>query len=62
MKLRKRMIALQNIKRHIEKIKSNEVYVEKTLYENLTLIATQIHSQMKFEEQIMSFDFSFSNY
>lgn len=38
------MIALQKIKRHIDKIKSNEVYIEQSLYMNLSQIATIVHS------------------
>ena len=43
MKLRKRMIALQNIKRHIDKIKSPEIFIEQTLYNNLNELASRVH-------------------
>eukprot|EP00347_Sterkiella_histriomuscorum_P006457 403352701 len=61
-KLKKRMVALTNIKRHIDKIKSPEIYIEQSLYSNIDQIVTLIHTQMKFEEQNINFDFNYSNH
>ena len=44
LKLRKRMEALTKIKRHIDKIKSKEIYIEESLYTNIESIVKLIHS------------------
>ena len=43
-KIKKRMIALQNIKTHIDRIDSNAIYIEQSIYQNLNEIAAKIHS------------------
>ncbi len=37
-RLKKRIDALQNIKRHIDKIKSHEIYIEQSIYLNIEKI------------------------
>lgn len=38
------MDALQNIKRHIDKIKSHEIYIEQSIYLNIEKIVQRISS------------------
>lgn len=38
------MLALQKIKRHIDRIKSKEIYIEQQLYEHISQITTQVQS------------------
>ncbi|CDW82611.1 leucine-rich repeat and iq domain-containing protein 3 [Stylonychia lemnae] len=61
-KLRKRMVALTNLKRHIDKIQSLEIFIEQSLYVNIEQIVSTIQQQQKFEEQNFSFDFSMLNH
>jgi hypothetical protein len=50
LKLRKRLIALANIKKHIEKINSNEIYLEQTVYQNINSVIGQAHQAFRFKE------------
>ena len=56
------MRALTNIKRHIDKVMSSEIFIEQTLYSNIQQIVSTIHSQMRFDEQNLNFDFNGTNY
>lgn len=57
-KMKKRMHALSNIKQHIDQIQDNRIYVEQSIYQNLNEIAAQVHSQYRFMEQSIMFDFN----
>lgn len=57
-KLKKRMKALSNIKAHVDNIQSNCLYLEQTIYKNLNEIAARVHSQYRFLEQSIMFDFN----
>jgi len=57
-KIKKRMTALVAIKRHVEAIDSPRVYIEQSLYQNLNEIAAKVHSQYRFMEQSVMFDFN----
>jgi len=52
------MIALGNIKRHVDRIQSNTLYIEQSIYQNLNEIAAKIHDQYRFTEQSVMFDFN----
>jgi extradiol dioxygenase family protein len=52
------MIALGNIKRHVDLIQSNTLYIEQSIYQNLNEIAAKIHDQYRFTEQSVMFDFN----
>ena len=56
------MTALTLIKRHIDKITKPEVYIEESLYTHIHALAKAIHSQMRFEEQNLVFDFNTLSY
>ena len=57
LKLRKRMIALANIKQHIQKINSNEIYLEQIVYQNINSVISEAHRAFRFREQTVMFDF-----
>ena len=57
-KIKKRMIALQNVKTHIDRIDSTNLYIEQSIYQNLNEIAAKIHGQYRFTEQSVMFDFN----
>jgi hypothetical protein len=52
------MNALSNIRQHIEKINSPSLYIEQSIYQNLNEIAAKIHTQYRFMEQSIMFDFN----
>jgi len=52
------MKALSNIKAHIDSIQSNCLYLEQSIYQNLNEIAARVHSQYRFLEQSIMFDFN----
>ena len=49
-KIKKRMGALQRIKNHIDRIDSNVLYLEQSVYMNLNEICAKIHNQYRFTE------------
>jgi hypothetical protein len=51
------MLALQRISKHVNKINTNVIYLDQTLYNYLPQIAQHVHSQLQFEEQTIAFDF-----
>lgn len=51
------MYALTLIKRHLDRIKSHEIFIEQSLYVNIQAIVNAISDQLKFEEQRVVFDF-----
>ena len=61
-KITKRMIALQNIHRHVAQVNSNKLYLEQSIYTNLDDIAARLHRQYHFIEQSLLFDFNPHNY
>lgn len=46
------------MKHHIDKIDSNVLYIEQSIYQNLNDIAAKIHNQYRFTEQSVMFDFN----
>lgn len=58
LKLKKRLQALANIKRHVMKITSHEVYLEQSIYENINSVVNQSHQSFRFKEQSVMFDFN----
>ena len=52
------MKALSNIKAHVDSIDTSCLYLEQTIYKNLNEIATRVHSQYRFLEQSIMFDFN----
>ena len=57
-KIKKRMIALAKVKQHIDRVESPTLYLEQSIYQNLNEIAAKIHSQYRFTEQSVMFDFN----
>jgi hypothetical protein len=51
------MVALANIKRHIQKINSNEIYLDQTVYQNINSVIGEAHRAFRFKEQTVMFDF-----
>jgi len=51
------MIALTNIKHHVQKINSNEIYLEQTVYQNINSVISEAHRAFRFREQTVMFDF-----
>lgn len=43
LKLRKRAIALANIRNHIAKITTPDLYLEQTVYQNINAVISQAH-------------------
>jgi hypothetical protein len=58
MKLRKRMLALQNIRNHVMKINSHEIYIEQTIYQHIDQVVDIASRGFRFEEQAIMFDFN----
>lgn len=56
--MKKRMFALSNIKKHIDLIHDNKIYVEQSIYQNLNEIAARVHQQYRLMEQSVMFDFN----
>jgi hypothetical protein len=61
-KIKKRMVALEKIKNHIDMINSPILYMEQSIYQNLNEIAAKIHNQYRFMEQSVMFDFNPHSY
>jgi len=49
---------LEYIKNHVNRIDSNTLYLEQSIYINLNEIAARIHNQYRFTEQSVMFDFN----
>ena len=62
LKLRKRAVALANIKKHLAKIQSNELYLEQTIYQNINAVIAAAHQAFRFREQTVMFDFNPASY
>jgi len=56
--MKKRMNALQKIKDHIDLITDASLFIEQSIYQNLNEIAAKIHTQYRFMEQSVMFDFN----
>jgi hypothetical protein len=57
-KIVKKSRALTNIKNHVNKIKSCDIYIEQTIYQNINKIVSESHSAFRFKEQAIMFDFN----
>ena len=49
LKVRKRLIALQNIRSHLLKINSNTLYLEQTIYQNINYVVQEANTKLKFQ-------------
>lgn len=49
---------MANIKKHIQKITSNDLYLEQTVYQNINAVIGQAHQAFRFKEQTIMFDFN----
>lgn len=62
LKLKKRAVALTNIRNHVAKIQSNELYLEQTIYQNINHVISGAHQAFRFREQTIMFDFNPSSF
>ena len=49
MKIRKRLVALKNIKSHLDKINSKTLYLEQTIYQNINYVVQEANTKLKFQ-------------
>lgn len=57
-KFKKRMAALHKIAAHARRINSSVLYLEQTIYNNIVNVVAQAHSNFRFKEQKIMFDFN----
>ena len=56
--MKKRVQALAYIKKHVDQIKSPDLYIEQTIYKNITQIVSAAREGLRFKEQDIMIDFN----
>ena len=62
MKLRKRLKAMSNIRKHALEINTPDIYIEQTLYQQIEQVVGTAAHGFRFEEQSIMFDFNPTTY